>query len=169
MDDLPYEYLLYIECQKKPLHTIFKCSFTFPNSFYTIFVLLFYLLPYKYIKKEVPIPQHLIATLHNTMRRIIIRRRYFEFTRKNKIFIQIMQNIDSLWNLFSFYYNQSKVFVLTRLCIVLCNVYSLYKIFTNFTETFFKWIMQSTQVFLRQNIVVNMEGKPYDRSIFPLG
>ena len=83
----------------------------------------FYLLPYKYIKKEVPIPQHLIATLHNTMRRIIIRRRYFEFTRKNKNFIQIMQNIDSLWNPFSFNYNQSKVFVLTRLCIVLCNVY----------------------------------------------
>lgn len=124
---------------KKPLCIQFsnvRLLFQILSILYSCFF--FYLLPYKYIKKEVPIPQHLIATLHNTMRRIIIRRRYFEFTRKNKNFIQIMQNIDSLWNPFSFNYNQSKVFVLTRLCIVLCNVYSLYKIFKNFTETFFK-------------------------------
>lgn len=38
-----------------------------------------------------------------------------------------MQNIDSLWNPFSFNYNQSKVFVLTRLCVVLCNVYNYIK------------------------------------------
>ena len=103
---------------KKPFAYNFQMFVYFSKFFlYYIRTSFFYLLPYKYIKKEIPIPQHMIATLHNTMRRIIIRRRYFEFTRKNKNFIQIMQNIDSLWNPFSFNYNQSKVFVLTRLCV----------------------------------------------------
>ena len=81
MDNLPYEYLLYIECKKKNpnnLHTIFEFSFTFSNFFYTLRIHASFLSFTMNIKRitHTLTPDTLI-TLHNEKDNY--QRRYFEF------------------------------------------------------------------------------------------